>query len=203
MFYFLSKKKWLLTKDMLIKEVNKRTYILQIQNKRLKKIHQKLKEQSNIDPLTKIYNRKFYNEKISELLSSYKRYKQPFSYMIFDIDDFKKINDTYGHDIGDEVLKQLTKAISNHIRANDYFFRVGGEEFVILFSDTNLHQSLDVANKIKDLIFTDIDLIENRITISVGLTQIDETDSVETIYKRADSLLYEAKHNGKNQVKYN
>jgi PleD family two-component response regulator len=60
-----------------------------------------------------------------------------------------------------------------------------------------------VANKIKDLIFTDIDLIENRITISVGLTQIDETDSVETIYKRADSLLYEAKHNGKNQVKYN
>ncbi len=201
MFYFLSKKKWLITKNMLIEEVNKRTHILQIQNKRLKKLHQKLKEQSNVDPLTKIYNRKFYNEKIDELISLYKRYKQPFSYMIFDIDDFKKINDRYGHDIGDEVLKQLSKIVLNHIRINDYFFRIGGEEFVILFSDTSLDESLEVSNKIKDLVA--VNIMENiTVTISIGLTQIDENDSVETIYKRADCLLYEAKNNGKNQVKY-
>lgn len=201
MFYFISKKKWLVTKDMLIKEVNKRTRALQIQNKRLRKLHLKLKEQSNKDELTKIYNRKYYNEKIEELLSLYKRYKTTFSFMIFDIDDFKFINDNYGHDVGDKVLKQLTQLITEDIRENDYFFRVGGEEFVILFSETSLENSLYIAEKIRVLISTKVDVVENqKITISIGLTEVNKDDCELTIFKRADKYLYEAKNSGKNIV---
>lgn len=203
MFYFLSKKKWLLTKNMLIDEVNKRTRALQIQNQRLKKIHKKLKVQANKDALTKIYNRKFYNEKIKELVSLYKRYEQEFSFLIFDIDDFKNVNDVYGHDTGDRVLKELATAVSKHIRTNDYFFRVGGEEFIILLSDTTLDDSIDVAEKIRTLISKDIKPSEDEsITISIGLTQIEKEDDILSIYKRADRLLYEAKRDGKNQVKF-
>ncbi|XPV69093.1 MAG: diguanylate cyclase [Halarcobacter sp.] len=202
MLYFINKKKWLITKDMLIDEVNKRTRALQIQNQRLKKIHRKLKEQTNKDALTKIYNRKFYNQKIKEMISLYKRYNQTFSFLIFDIDNFKKVNDTYGHDKGDLVLKEATKTVNEAIRTNDYFFRIGGEEFVVLLSETNLSDSKEAAEKIRVLISEKVNCIENEIiTISIGLTEINKDDDCLSIFKRADRLLYEAKRDGKNQVK--
>ncbi|XOB61777.1 diguanylate cyclase [Campylobacterota bacterium DY0563] len=200
-FYFLSKKRWLITKDILEDEIRKKTNALRIQNKRLKTIHKKLKEQSNKDALTKIYNRKFYNEKIKELLSLYNRYENTFSYLMFDIDDFKKINDIYGHIVGDKVLIELANIVSDDIRVTDYFFRVGGEEFVILLSDTTLEESKAVAEKIKDSISEKVKVIDSlRVTVSIGLTEVLKGDEEESIYKRADANLYKAKHTGKNRV---
>ncbi|RXJ65519.1 hypothetical protein CRV08_15065 [Halarcobacter ebronensis] len=200
-FYYLSKKKWLVTKVMLEEEIQKKTNILRIQNKRLKVIHKRLKEQTYKDPLTKIYNRKFFNEKIVELFSFYSRYDYTFSFIIFDIDDFKVINDTYGHIIGDKVLIELTRLVTEKVRANDYFFRVGGEEFVLLLSETNLNEAKEVAEKIREIIETELKIIKDkRITISIGLTEVMENDNSETIYKRADDFLYLAKKSGKNRV---
>ncbi|WP_320035078.1 GGDEF domain-containing protein [Halarcobacter sp.] len=200
-FYFLSKKRWLITKDILEDEIRKKTNVLRIQNKRLKTIHKKLKEQSNKDALTKIYNRKFYNEKIKELLSLYNRYENTFSYLMFDIDDFKKINDIYGHIVGDKVLIELANIVSDDIRVTDYFFRVGGEEFVILLSDTTLEESKAVAEKIKNSISEKVKVIDSLIvTVSIGLTEVIKGDEEESIYKRADANLYKAKHTGKNRV---
>ncbi|QDF30023.1 GGDEF domain-containing protein [Halarcobacter anaerophilus] len=200
-FYFLSKKRWLITKDILQEEIKNKTNILKIQNQRLKTIHRKLKERTYKDGLTNIYNRKFFNEKLNELLSLYKRYEDKFSFLIFDIDDFKAINDTYGHAAGDKVLIDLTSLVSSHIRANDYFFRVGGEEFVVLLSQTSFQEAQEVAQKIRIIIEKELNCIKNRkVTVSIGLTEVNEGDDIETIYKRADSLLYKAKNRGKNRV---
>lgn len=200
-FYILSKKRWLLTKDMLEEEIERKTNILKVQNRRLKVIHKKLKEQSNRDALTKVYNRKFYNQKIRELLSSYKRYGNIFSFIMFDIDDFKKINDTYGHSIGDKVLIELSKIVSFHIRFNDFFFRVGGEEFIILLPDTDIKEAKIVANKIKDVIAQEINIVEiHKVTVSIGLTEVRDKDDEDIIYNRTDNNLYKAKNTGKNRV---
>ena len=157
-----------------------------------------IKRISITDELTNIYNRKHYNEKISELLSLYKRYNATFSILMFDIDNFKHINDTYGHSEGDKVLVQIARSVLFNIRANDYFFRVGGEEFVILLSKTNLNDSIVVAEKIRKNI-AELNIIENeKITVSLGLTEVQKDDNEDSIYKRVDELLYISKHNHKN-----
>lgn len=200
-FYILNKKRWLITKDILEEEIDKKTKILKVQNRRLKNIHRRLKEQSYIDGLTKIYNRKLYNEKINEFLSLYKRYDYKFSFLIFDIDDFKSINDTFGHIVGDKVLIELTKIVSGHIRADDYFFRVGGEEFIILLHTTTLEEAVEVAEKIREIIEKELTFLGNRkITVSIGVTEVSKDEKEESIYKRADNLLYRAKNSGKNRV---
>lgn len=199
--YFISKKKWLMTQSMLQKEVQQRTKLLEVQNKRLEIVQKKLKKQLNKDTLTKIFNRKFYNEKIEELVFEYKRYDHTFSFLIFDIDNFKNINDTYGHNMGDKVLIALTRLVQKQLRITDYFFRVGGEEFIVLLTNTNLKDALQVAQKVRTEVANKLNTIENQtITISLGLTQVNQNDDSETICKRADKLLYEAKDNGKNQV---
>lgn len=199
--YFISKKKWLMTQSMLQKEVQQRTKLLEVQNKRLEIVQKKLKKQLNKDTLTKIFNRKFYNEKIEELVFEYKRYDHTFSFLIFDIDNFKNINDTYGHNMGDKVLIALTRLVQKQLRITDYFFRVGGEEFIVLLTNTNLKDALQVAQKVRMEVANKLNTIENQtITISLGLTQVNQNDDSETICKRADKLLYEAKDNGKNQV---
>lgn len=202
-FYFINKKRWLLTQNMLQVEVNRRTRLLKIQNRRLKKVQRKLQEQLNKDALTGIYNRKFYNEKIEELLALYRRYHLPFTFLMFDIDDFKNINDTYGHDVGDNVLKEFTQVVQQHIRNTDYFFRFGGEEFIILFADTDLQEALSVSEKIRELIQKNVNINSKKeITASFGLTEVQKHDTADTICKRADTLLYTAKANGKNQIQY-
>lgn len=199
--YFVNKKKWLLTNDMLQEEVKKQTQRLEEQNQELKSLQEELKEQLNKDTLTNIYNRKFYNQKLQELLSLYERYDTVFSFVIFDIDDFKKINDTFGHALGDRVLIELTQMVNQHIRITDYFFRVGGEEFVVLFSNTSLEDAHTVAQKLRMSIEEELTTLENHtVTVSMGLTQVQQQDNEHTIFKRADELLYKAKKSGKNQV---
>ena len=160
-----------------------------------------LLEQTYVDSLTKINNRKSYGENFTKLLSQYKRYKTPFSMIMYDIDDFKQVNDNYGHAIGDKILIETSKLIKSHIRESDYIFRIGGEEFIILLTETQIKKAKLVAEKIR--VTTENDLksnINKPITISIGVTEVKDSDTEDKIFKRVDDLLYKSKHNGKNTV---
>ena len=127
----------------------------------------------------------------------------PFGIAFIDIDDFKLINDTYGHPVGDMVLKILAETIQNNFRKHDFLGRWGGEEFIIVFSDVNSDGLLDAAEKIRKLISTSsLRLKEEnlRVTVSIGATIILANDTPETIISRADRLMYTSKKNGKNTV---
>lgn len=166
----------------------------------LHEIQEKLKEQAYRDELTNIFNRKAFNERIKEEIDLFQRYKSVFCIAMYDIDNFKNINDTYGHDVGDKVLKEMTRGIKQHIRKTDLLFRIGGEEFVILFSKTSIKDAFDITEKIRELV-SNMNIVDNEtITISIGLTQIKEEDEINLIYERIDKLMYKSKHNGKNQT---
>jgi len=164
-------------------------------------IQEKLEKQTNIDVLTNIDNRKSYIEHIYKLFSQFHRYNTTFSIMMFDIDDFKKINDTYGHSIGDNVLVEMSQLIKSHIRNSDYIFRVGGEEFVILFTETTIDAAKIVAENIRNSVENDLKtLVSEKVTISIGLAEVEKNDTEDSLYKRVDGLLYYSKINGKNMV---
>lgn len=152
------------------------------------------------DGLTGIYNRHKLDDIFNIELSRVKRYELPFSMAILDIDHFKQFNDNYGHLIGDEVLILLAKNLGNKLRKTDAYARWGGEEFVILFIETKLQDAVISANKIRE----NIELLEHKtagkITVSFGVTQYKENDTLDSLFKRCDDALYKAKENGRNRV---
>ena len=159
-----------------------------------------------IDELTSVYNRNFLEEKAEEITEKIKITKESLGVMIFDIDNFKQINDTYGHDIGDLVLNELATNIKQLLRKEDMFIRYGGEEFVILFPNTLFKDVITIAQKIRKVVEKlpiKIPKETLHITISIGVSEFSKDD--ETIFdviKRADKKLYEAKRSGKNRVIY-
>jgi len=167
---------------------------------KLYEIQEKLKNEAYHDALTNIYNRKAFNERIEEKFDLYNRYESRFCIAMYDIDDFKFINDNYGHDAGDRVLVEMTKEIKSKIRKTDLIFRVGGEEFVIIFSKTLINEAFTVVEKIRETV-SKMRIIDNRsITISIGITEVKEADTPTTIYERIDKLMYVSKHEGKNKT---
>ena len=186
-FYFIITKRWLITKNQLNYEILKKT--------------NKLKKQTNTDFLTKAKNKKAYSERIEEQLSLYTRYNTPFSMILFDIDNFKYINDTYGHTLGDTILKNLVKIVKSTIRKNDHLFRVGGEEFVIIFANTKIDEAKIVSEHLRKNIEEDLSNLKHEtITISIGLCEVMPNDNDNLIYTRADKLMYKSKRNGKNII---
>jgi len=168
----------------------------------------KLKEKSNLfeyqashDKLTGLFNRNKFDEVYSKEVKRSKRYNNELSMIIFDIDDFKMVNDNYGHQIGDDLLKEIAKIILKNVREQDINVRWGGEEFLILLPQTNLAGAVTVASKIriaiKDYLFTTKNL---EITASFGVSQLLSEDSETTFISRSDTLLYEAKRTGKDKV---
>lgn len=186
--YVMVRKKLLLTNDILKLEIEEKT--------------QQIKELNYIDTLTNAKNRRAYSEKIDECLSNFNRYNTIFSLLYLDIDNFKKINDIFGHKIGDNVLIELVNIIKSRLRNNDTLFRVGGEEFIVIFTQTNLSQAKIAAEDIRKLVEQNLSIKGKEITISLGLTEVKEGDSEEYIYKRADMLLYKSKNSGKNKLSF-
>ncbi|QKF80848.1 GGDEF domain-containing protein [Halarcobacter ebronensis] len=187
--YYIIRKRWLIPTATLDDVIETKT--------------NQLKEESITDSLTEVKNRKAYNEKIKELLNTKKRHSTPFCLVSIDIDDFKKINDEFGHDIGDEVLIKFCRLVEMHLRANDTIFRVGGEEFMILLPNTDIENGHKVCKKL--LLCTQESLLveeKKNVTVSVGLVEVKEDDTEESIYKRVDILLYKSKRNGKNQISF-
>ena len=161
--------------------------------------NQKLEEAATTDGLTRLFNRKKISELINSELTKQKKHRK-MSLIMFDIDNFKRINDTYGHDMGDEVLSRIAQTAKNFIRSQDSIGRWGGEEFMILLPDSEKPEAAEVAEKIR----VAINSLEwekmPAISVSLGVAQVREDDELKMLYKRADERLYYAKMHGKNQV---
>ncbi|MGZ5209035.1 MAG: diguanylate cyclase [Sulfuricurvum sp.] len=153
------------------------------------------------DLLTGIGNRRLLDEIFKAHQSLGERYGVNLFLLMFDIDDFKKINDTFGHNVGDSILKQLVKLVSSSIRKSDVFVRWGGEEFVILLRYSDPERVIDMAEKIRKQIDSYLFETNSHVTCSFGLTPVKAHESMEEVVSRADLALYRAKADGKNAVR--
>jgi len=155
------------------------------------------------DQLTSLPNRRYIESFLESKLSEFMSFQIPFGVLFVDVDDFKNFNDTYGHEIGDEVLKIVASACSSLTRSTDLFGRLGGDEFVGVLAGSNEANIRMVSESMRKLVsghvFSDKDL---HVSISVGSTIVKNEDSVTGILKRADSLLYQSKQGGRNIVTY-
>jgi len=173
-----------------------------------KKLEKELEKLATTDPLTGAKNRRSFLQLFEQELSRFQRYHEPFALLILDIDHFKKINDTHGHDIGDKVLKNLVGESFCVLRDSDTFARWGGEEFIILLPESNTHEASTVAERLRSRL-SRVEITSNdgtliTYTVSIGMrvvTREEETDvSVNDIIRDADESLYMAKKSGRNRV---
>ena len=170
------------------------------------KLKMQLKLLSITDSMTKLYNRRYFEETANNYFELAKRNESIVTLLMLDVDNFKHINDTYGHKVGDIVLIELSNLLQNLTRKSDIICRFGGEEFIILLSQTNI----DTANIIAEKIRVNIEnhaikldkLNDLKITVSIGVSQVNIlTDkNIEDCIKRSDEALYKAKNSGKNKV---
>jgi diguanylate cyclase (GGDEF)-like protein len=159
-----------------------------------------LEKSADYDPLTKVYNRVKLSKMFDGLYFNTNKHNHALSIILFDIDKFKSINDTHGHNVGDKVLVELALLVNGLLRDSDIIARWGGEEFLIVLMDTSAENAKKLAERIRKEIehypFTHV----NRVTCSFGVTQFDNSDKHVTFLERADKALYEAKENGRNRV---
>ncbi|MEN1761024.1 diguanylate cyclase [Anoxynatronum sibiricum] len=153
-----------------------------------------------IDPLTQIYNRVQFNRSLTEEIQKARRFHSHFALVMFDIDHFKKINDTYGHQLGDKILVELTNTIRDNIREVDIFARFGGEEFIILAPETDLEGAAILAEKLRQAVEEANFSHGERLTCSFGVSSNKKNDQPDDLIKRVDDRLYHAKHRGRNRV---
>jgi len=170
----------------------------------MKHLHSKTKLLTIIDPLTNLYNRRHCQEVVEREFSRAKRYGSDLSIAMFDIDNFKKINDNYGHQFGDEVIKQVSKIVLSSLRNTDFAFRYGGEEILAVLTNSSAQKALIPIERIRAKVenypfeFNDEDI---KVTISAGVSSTqEELSSAEALTKMADEALYKAKNSGKNKV---
>lgn len=159
-----------------------------------------LKRLAYTDALTGIANRRQMELVISNEVLREQRYGRPFSIILVDIDNFKTVNDNYGHDVGDSVLQDLAETLQSRIRASDHVGRWGGEEFVVVTPETELKEACALAEYICEHVRTVALLKAHPLTLSLGVASFQADDSVTSLVKRADEALYAAKQGGKNQV---
>lgn len=166
----------------------------------LKRIESELEIASVTDQLTGIYNRKYLDEAIGAEIARTKRYDTPFALIMIDIDKFKMVNDLYGHQTGDEVLKQVTAIMQQRIRSSDIIGRWGGEEFMILCPGTALGSASKLAEQLRQAVASEaFETVENC-TISLGVAEFHFDDDIDSMVKRVDDALYKAKDAGRNRV---
>ncbi len=172
------------------------------ENEKLRNENRRLKKHCRIDPLTGINNRLFMEEYLTEELNRSDRYNSSFSLIIIDIDHFKSINDTYGHQAGDTVIRKIASILKNNIRKCDQAFRYGGEEFLIALPETDLAGAEKTADKIRKIVERELfDGVDRTVTVSMGISEKGDDNDVATLINVADKALYEAKRGGRNQVR--
>jgi len=191
---------WVKIKTKLLLQDEKKYFLNIVTNISKEKLEvQKLHDIAYFDALTGIHNRRKFNELMVIEYKRAKRYNRVLSAIFFDIDHFKSINDTFGHDIGDEVLITLSKLVKSHVRETDIFARWGGEEFIILLPETDVDNALiyaeNVRNSVSDFTFSKV----NNITVSIGITNLKGKEHIDTFLKRLDNGLYRAKKEGRNR----
>ena len=172
-------------------------------NKILEEKNRELEILASTDALTGVKSRRNFFDIGKQYILMAKRDNIPLSFIMLDIDYFKKVNDTYGHMAGDEVLKNFTQIISNNLRKSDIFGRVGGEEFAIMLHNTDKNTALQVAEKIRKQISDDSVKYHDKninITVSLGVAVLKDDDTLDSLFNKADKALYTSKQNGRNQI---
>jgi diguanylate cyclase (GGDEF)-like protein len=191
--------------EVLNEKILERTIELKEANEKIADLNKALEYSATHDVLTETLNRGALLSYLENDIKRARRLKSSLSLIMFDVDFFKKVNDTYGHLVGDSVLRQLAIIIKDVIRDIDLFGRYGGEEFIIILPDTNLEQALVLANrlllKVRESNFL-TNKINLRITISIGLTEYKAEESIDLFIERSDEAMYEAKKSGRNCLKY-
>lgn len=168
---------------------------------RIQLLSDQLQKLAYTDNLTGIFNRLHLDRLLESEIEKVKRYGGELSIIFFDIDHFKRINDTHGHPVGDEVLKELAKVVTKTNRSTDIFARYGGEEFIILTPSTNIDGAVEHANRLKQNIEQHAFSI-GRVTVSFGVTELRPSlDTQQTLIERVDQALYQAKSDGRNCVR--
>jgi diguanylate cyclase (GGDEF)-like protein len=168
--------------------------------------YEEIKRLTFIDALTPAYNHRFFQEALSKEISRHARTGHELGLALLDIDNFKKVNDTFGHPVGDDILKGLVAELMTNARDTDVVARYGGEEFAIIFPDTPAHSARDAANRLRALVesrvFAPPQLGKTlHITVSVGIAVYPQDGLTPAdLISRADAALYFAKKNGKNRV---
>lgn len=192
--------------DELIARLRAAQRIVDLQ-KELMETNRRLELLSITDGLTQLYNHRYFQEEFAKEFEKAKRYDQPLSLALIDIDFFKKVNDTYGHAAGDEVLKMVAEIFARSVRSADTAARYGGEEFAVIMPQTDIDDARTFAEKIRSLIEeTTISTSEGElsVTVSIGVatTPFSQLNAPIEIVEAADKALYRAKENGRNQVQY-
>jgi two-component system cell cycle response regulator len=180
---------------------------LAVKNTQLQSLNSKLEELARIDPLMKIANRHSFHETIERVHGQFIRYGQQYGMLMCDVDFFKQYNDTFGHQAGDEVLRNIAEIIKNVLRQADEAFRYGGEEIVVLLPAQNREGTISTGYRLCQTVFNQGLVhpkgIDEKVTISIGATACTKENAVlswEEILEQADQALYQAKKNGKNQI---
>ena len=167
--------------------------------------HEEIYRLMTLDGLTQVFNRRYFTETLEKELARSLRYQHRFSIVLFDLDHFKKINDTHGHPAGDAVLRKVAQLVKKNLRTNDVMARIGGEEFALLLPEVGLEGALALAEKVRKLVESErfsFELTAIPVTISLGAAEwIAEIRGVNELLKKADSRLYEAKAAGRNTVR--
>lgn len=168
-----------------------------------------LEQEANTDPLMDIYNRRYIDRKLEDEVARANRYRTPLSLLLLDIDHFKRVNDTYGHDLGDHVLRRIGDYLKRSVRRSDVLGRFGGEELLLILPQTGPHKSLQLAEKLRRGIeMTELlsphetpDGAALHCTVSIGVTSYDvRRDTPQRLLKAVDEALYRAKAEGRNRV---
>lgn len=188
--------------EQALEQSNARLQALEQESQQLRQRLNQEHQQAIQDSLTGIFNRLAYEERMEQEFARWKRYYQPLVILIFDIDHFKKINDTYGHKAGDKALKLIAKTLQKNLRESDFLARFGGEEFLVLMPQTELAAALGAADKLRQAVKSNQFHYQQKrvhITISCGAAQFQEGDSIDSAFQRADQALYKAKQLGRNR----
>lgn len=166
--------------------------------------NRKLKKSVSTDELTQIFNRRFMDYQLNTSINEYRTFKTPLALLFLDLDHFKEVNDKYGHDVGDLVLKTIAKTLVFNIKQNDFVGRFGGEEFIVLLRDVSVEEMRLVAEKLRSLISkTTIKVSDEQqieVTVSIGCSYYRETMTKDDLIKEADTFMYKAKNTGRNKV---
>ncbi len=180
--------------------------IYYFQNSAMQQAHQaeraseKLKSLAIRDGMTGLFNRRFMDQLIGDAINRARRSGNPLALLMIDVDGFKRVNDSFGHNAGDEVLVRLAGLLKNNKRATDYLGRWGGDELVLLLTETNLAGAQSLAEKLRSLVASQAFPYGNHVTISLGASQYQSADNTASFIARADAALYRAKHAGRNRV---
>ncbi|MEO1814915.1 MAG: diguanylate cyclase [Acetobacterium sp.] len=187
-----------------LKELEERTHLLrklvEQRTKSLKQAYDELTDLINRDRLTQLSSRHYFEEALINEQTRFKNFKRDYTLMLMDIDDFKSINDQYGHQIGDEILKSVAATIRKAVRKTDIVARWGGDEFVILLPETELDRAMVIGESIRKAVQNGEYQIATEITLSIGISGAQANCEAQSLFRIVDDAMYLAKKTGKNQI---